>query len=198
MHVEDHPIEYGTFEGVIPEGYGAGIVMLWDVGTWKPEVADIDAALKKGDLKFTLDGYKLKGSWVLVRTGGRWGASSGSGEARSWLLIKHRDDWAGEVDITEFAPRSVKSDGDFEEILAADRPDVWTSNRPAKGGEAGEMLAKIIERAAALKAERSGSAAASAPARSKSAASASSPRKRMTAAKAAPKRRTARPVKRRT
>ena len=151
MHVEDHPIEYGTFEGVIPEGYGAGIVMLWDQGTWRPESDDIDAALKKGDLKFTLDGYKLKGSWVLVRTGGRYGSRSGSGDARSWLLIKHKDDWAGDVDITEFAPRSVKSDGDFEDILAADKPDVWHSHRPAKGGEAGEMLAKIIERAAALK-----------------------------------------------
>ena len=153
MHVEDHPIEYGTFEGVIPEGYGAGIVMLWDQGTWKPESPDVDAALKKGDLKFTLDGYKLKGSWVLVRTGGRWGGSSG-GEGRSWLLIKHRDDWAGDVDIIEFAPRSVKSDGDFEDILAADKPDVWKSNRPAKGGEAGEMLAKIIERAADLKRDK--------------------------------------------
>ena len=152
MHVEDHPLEYGTFEGVIPEGYGAGIVMLWDQGTWMPQVPDVDAALKKGDLKFTLDGYKLKGSWVLVRTGGRWGSSSG--DARSWLLIKHRDEWAGELDITEFAPRSVKSDGDFEDILAADRPEVWVSNRPVKTGEAGEMLAKIIERAAALKAER--------------------------------------------
>src|SRR3954447_24163738 len=151
MHVEDHPIEYGTFEGVIPEGYGAGIVMLWDQGTWTPEVADVDAALKKGDLKFTLDGFKLKGSWVLVRTGGRWGSGSGSGDGRSWLLIKHRDDWAGDVDITEFAPLSVKSQGDFEDILAADKPDVWESNRPAKGGEAGAMLATIIERAARLK-----------------------------------------------
>lgn len=150
MHVEDHPVEYGTFEGVIPEGYGAGIVMLWDQGTWIPEVEDVSAALAKGDLKFTLDGYKLKGSWVLVRTGGRYGSRSGDG-ARSWLLIKHRDDWAGDVDITEFAPRSVKSDGDFEDILAADTPDVWQSHRPAKGGEAGEMLAKVIERAAALK-----------------------------------------------
>jgi len=148
MHVEDHPIEYGTFEGVIPEGYGAGIVMLWDQGTWKPEVDDVDAALKKGDLKFTLDGYKLKGSWVLVRTGGRWAG----GDGKSWLLIKHRDEWSGDLDITEFAPRSVKSDGDFEDILAADRPDVWVSNRPAKTGEAGAMLAKIIERAAALRA----------------------------------------------
>jgi bifunctional non-homologous end joining protein LigD len=156
MHVEDHPIEYGTFEGVIPEGYGAGIVMLWDVGTWSPQVPDVEAALKKGDLKFTLDGYKLKGSWVLVRTG-RYGAS-GSGDGRSWLLIKHRDEWAGDVDITEFAPRSVKSEGDFEDILAADRPDVWVSHKPApaRGGEAGQMLAKIIERAAALKAEKEG------------------------------------------
>ena len=55
MHVEDHPIEYGDFEGVIPSGYGAGIVMLWDRGTWTPEVDDVEAALKKGDLKFTLD-----------------------------------------------------------------------------------------------------------------------------------------------
>jgi bifunctional non-homologous end joining protein LigD len=131
--------------------------MLWDQGTWRPESPDVDASLKKGDLKFTLDGYKLKGSWVLVRTGGRWGSSSsggGSGDARSWLLIKHRDDWAGELDITEFAPRSVKSDGDFEDILAADQPDVWISHKPApaRGGEAGAMLAKIIERAAKLKA----------------------------------------------
>ena len=156
MHVEDHPIEYGTFEGVIPEGYGAGIVMLWDQGTWTPEVPDVEAALKKGDLKFTLDGYKLKGSWVLVRTGGRYPGGSGD---RSWLLIKHRDEWAGEVDITEFAPKSVKSGGDFEDILAQDRPDVWESNRgggrPATGGEAGAMLAKIIERAAEIKAGHS-------------------------------------------
>jgi bifunctional non-homologous end joining protein LigD len=150
MHVEDHPVEYGTFEGVIPEGYGAGIVMLWDQGTWIPEVEDVGAALAKGDLKFTLDGYKLKGSWVLVRTGGRYGSRPG-GDARSWLLIKHRDDWAGDVDITEFAPRSVKSDGDFEDILAAGDPDVWESNRPARGGDAGAMFKTIIERAVRLR-----------------------------------------------
>ena len=156
MHVEDHPIDYGTFEGVIPSGYGAGIVMLWDVGTWNPEVEDIDAALKKGDLKFTLDGYKLKGSWVLVRTGG-WGGRSGGGDrasSRSWLLIKHRDEWAGDVDITEFAPKSVKSEGDFEDILAADNPDIWQTNRPAEGGATGTMLREIIEKAAQLKAGR--------------------------------------------
>jgi bifunctional non-homologous end joining protein LigD len=160
MHVEDHPIEYGDFEGVIPEGYGAGIVMLWDRGTWTPETDDIDAALKKGDLKFTLSGYKLKGSWVLVRTSGRYGGARGGDPNRTWLLIKHRDDWSGELDIAEFAPRSVKSDGDFEDILGGEAPAVWQSHRPAKGGEASEMLAKIIERAAKLK---SGSAGAPEP-----------------------------------
>ena len=153
MMVEDHPVEYGGFEGVIPEGYGAGIVMLWDRGTWTPQVDDVDAALKKGDLKFTLNGYKLKGSWVLVRTGGRYAGARGGGD-RTWLLIKHRDEWSGDLDITEFAPRSVKSDGDFEDILAEGTPAVWTSNRPAKGGDAGATLATIIERAAELKAKR--------------------------------------------
>ena len=154
MKVEDHPIEYGGFEGVIPEGYGAGIVMLWDRGTWTPEAEDVDAALTKGDLKFTLNGYKLKGSWVLVRTGGRYVGARGGGD-RSWLLIKHRDDWAGDLDIAEFAPRSVKSDGDFEDILAGENPAIWHTNRPAKGGDTGAMFATIIERAARLKAGRS-------------------------------------------
>jgi len=145
MHVEDHPLDYGEFEGVIPSGYGAGIVMLWDRGTWTPEVDDVDAALKKGDLKFTLDGYKLKGSWVLVRTkGARW---SSAGADRSWLLIKHRDDWAGNVDIAEFAPLSVKSGDDFADILSQNDPDIWRTNRPAQGGETGAMFEKIIARA---------------------------------------------------
>ncbi len=135
---------------MIPEGYGAGIVMLWDRGTWTPETTDVDAALRKGDLKFTLDGFKLKGSWVLVRTGGQRGRY-GSGDQRSWLLIKHRDEWSGDLDITEFAPRSVKSDGDFEDILGADTPEVWLSHRPAKGGDAGAMLAQIIEKVVRLK-----------------------------------------------
>ncbi len=151
MKTEDHPFDYGEFEGVIPEGYGAGIVMLWDKGTWTPEVDDVDAALKKGDLKLTLNGYKLKGSWVLVRTGGRY---PGGGGDRSWLLIKHRDEWSGDLDITEFAPKSVKSDGDFEDILAQDTPAIWQTNRPAKGGDAGAMFATIIGRAARLKADR--------------------------------------------
>jgi bifunctional non-homologous end joining protein LigD len=168
MHVEDHPFDYGEFEGVIPEGYGAGIVMLWDRGTWTPEADDVDAALKKGDLKFTLNGFKLKGSWVLVRTGGRYAGGRGGDPARSWLLIKHRDEWSGELDIAEFAPKSVKSGGDFEDILAEDTPAVWHSHRPATGGDAGAMLAQIIERAARLKAGNSRADAAPEKATAKS------------------------------
>ena len=161
MHVEDHPIEYGTFEGVIPSGYGAGIVMLWDQGTWTPEVDDVGAALKKGDLKFTLDGYKLKGSWVLVRTkGARW---SSGGADRSWLLIKHRDEWSGDLDITEFGPLSVKTNQDFPEILASESPDIWKSHKGG-GGETGAMLRQIIEKAAKLKADRTAEAEAAPPA----------------------------------
>ena len=150
MRVEDHPLDYGDFEGVIPEGYGAGIVMLWDQGTWSPEVDDVDAALERGDLKFTLNGVKLKGSWVLVRTRSR---SGGDGESRSWLLIKHRDQWAGNVDVTKL-DKSVKSFGNFEDILAQDNADIWESHRPAEGGEAGAMLKSIIANAAKIKAKR--------------------------------------------
>jgi bifunctional non-homologous end joining protein LigD len=175
MHVEDHPVDYGEFEGVIPSGYGAGIVMLWDVGTWTPESDDVDAALKKGDLKFTLNGYKLKGSWVLVRTRG-WGSSSRKGAASasagegktSWLLIKHKDEWAGDVDIAEFAPLSVKSEGDFADILSQGNPDIWRSNRPAEGGDTGKLFQSIVARAVALKEERQGRTAA--PAARKTAA----------------------------
>ncbi len=150
MQVEDHPLEYGSFEGVIPEGYGAGIVLLWDRGTWRPEVDDVDAALLKGELKFALDGDKLKGSWVLVRTAGAW---AGRGN-RSWLLIKHRDEWSGALDITAAAPLSVRSGGDFEDILASGAPEVWTAHGPARGGRTGTMLAAVIERAARLIASR--------------------------------------------
>src|ERR1700694_5483997 len=86
MRVEDHPVDYAGFEGVIPEGeYGGGTVMVWDKGTWTPESPDPAAALEKGDLKFSPAGKKLKGSWVLVRTRGFGGSSKAS-----WLLIKHR------------------------------------------------------------------------------------------------------------
>lgn len=148
MQTEDHPFDYGMFEGVIPEGYGAGIVMLWDHGTWEPESEDVDAALRKGDLKFRLDGYKLKGSWVIVKTRGYGGAPN------SWLLIKHRDDWSGPIDITEFAPHSVKTpNADFAEILQGKTPDLWLSNAPARGGETGAMFQKIIERALSMSAQ---------------------------------------------
>jgi len=99
MQTEDHPIEYNRFEGVIPEGeYGGGTVMIWDRGTWEPEVEDVEGAPAKGDLKFTLRGKKLKGSWVLVRM-----------RERQWLLIKHRDKVASTVDITALKPRSAVS-----------------------------------------------------------------------------------------
>jgi len=105
MQVEDHPLEYAGFEGVIPEGeYGGGTVMVWDRGDWVPEVADVEKALEKGDLKFTLHGKKLRGSWVLVRTRGYGGT-----EGRSWLLIKHRDQYASTIDIVADKPRSVMS-----------------------------------------------------------------------------------------
>src|SRR5688572_24467803 len=151
MHVEDHPIDYGEFEGVIPSGYGAGIVMLWDRGTWTPETDDVDAALAKGDLKMTLDGFKLKGSWVLVRTKG-WGARPGQKPAedgKSWLLIKHKDEWAGPIDITTFAPNSVKSGGRFRDILLQEAPDVWQSHKGGGTGSDAE-LRKIAEKVAAL------------------------------------------------
>ena len=150
MQVEDHPVAYGSFEGVIPEGYGAGIVMLWDIGTWKPESPDVDAALAKGDLKFRLNGYKLKGSWVLVRTRGY-----GGGSKPSWLLIKHRDEWAGPLDITEFAPLSVKTpNADLADILAADTPALWRSNPPAKTGDTGKLFQRIIATALDLRATK--------------------------------------------
>lgn len=120
MQVEDHPIDYGGFEGVIPEGeYGGGTVMLWDRGTWSPEVDDVDAALRKGDLKFTLHGKKLHGSWVLVRTNayGRKGRSS-------WLLIKHRDKFASKNDITVEKPRSVLSGKLLADIARANGGNV--------------------------------------------------------------------------
>jgi bifunctional non-homologous end joining protein LigD len=100
MQTEPHPMDYNHFEGVIPEGeYGGGTVMIWDNGTWEPESEDVGRALAKGQLKFRLHGKKLRGSWVLVRTGG----------PRSWLLIKHRDDAASSDDVTLTRPLSVVS-----------------------------------------------------------------------------------------
>ncbi|HEY3118049.1 MAG TPA: DNA polymerase ligase N-terminal domain-containing protein [Chloroflexota bacterium] len=134
--VEDHPVEYQDFEGVIPEGeYGGGTVMIWDRGTWEPEVPEVDAALDKGDLKFTLKGKKLRGSWVLVRTRG---FPPGSGRP-SWLLIKHRDRYASTEDITIAKPRSAatrrslagiaKAGGGNVEKAAAGDPPAATTRR---------------------------------------------------------------------
>src|SRR5690242_9408173 len=84
MQVEDHPVEYGAFEGIIPEGeYGGGTVLLWDRGTWEP-LGDAREDYRKGRLKFRLHGDKLRGGWMLVRTGGR----SSERDARHWLLFK--------------------------------------------------------------------------------------------------------------
>jgi hypothetical protein len=88
---------------------------------------------------------------VLVKTSGGYGGRAGQ-PGRSWLLIKHRDDWAGPIDITTFAPHSVKTpDADLADILAADDPDVWHSHAPAKGGDTGEMFKRIIQRALEIK-----------------------------------------------
>jgi bifunctional non-homologous end joining protein LigD len=119
--VEDHPLEYGNFEGVIPEGeYGGGTVMLWDRGTWTPEDPDVDAALEKGELKFTLQGEKLRGSWVLVRTKLGYGGS----KKPQWLLIKHRDRYASTDDILFEKPRSVLTKRLLSEIARDDGGDV--------------------------------------------------------------------------
>jgi bifunctional non-homologous end joining protein LigD len=113
MQVEDHPIDYSDFEGAIPAGeYGGGTVMIWDTGSWTPEVPGVDAALNKGDLKFTLHGKKLGGSWVLVRTRG-FGRNASK---PSWILIKHRDAYASEDDITLEQPRSAISGRTLAEI----------------------------------------------------------------------------------
>jgi bifunctional non-homologous end joining protein LigD len=119
--VEDHPVEYADFEGVIPEGeYGGGTVMVWDQGTWVPEQEDVGAALQKGDLKFTLRGKKLMGSWVLVRTRG-----FGKNPTRSsWLLIKHRDRYASADDITAKEPYSAASGRLLAEIARDQGGDV--------------------------------------------------------------------------
>ncbi len=148
MQVEDHPSEYGDFEGIIPDGYGAGVVLLWDRGTWEPQVEDVDAALRQGDLKLRLDGYKLKGSWALVRTKGSPRRGHDARDAgRSWLLIKHRDDWSSrDLDITAFAPLSVKSEGDFADILEQQLPAVWTSNPGARSVGSLESLTKIVKK----------------------------------------------------
>ena len=119
VHVEDHPVEYGDFEGTIPKGeYGGGTVMLWDTGTWEP-VGDAHHGLEKGELKFRLAGERLRGGWVLVHTRG-----SGDDEENQWLLIKERDEEArpGEPDPWGPDDRSVSTGRTMEEIAAGRAP----------------------------------------------------------------------------
>jgi bifunctional non-homologous end joining protein LigD len=119
--VEDHPLDYAFFEGAIPEGeYGGGTVMLWDKGTWVPDSEDAGAALDRGELKFTLRGKKLKGSWVLVRTRG-FGKKP---DRSSWLLIKHRDRYASTKDVAESEPYSVASHRLLADIARDEGGDV--------------------------------------------------------------------------
>jgi bifunctional non-homologous end joining protein LigD len=136
MQTEDHPIEYAKFEGIIPEGqYGGGTVMIWDSGTWTPEVADVDAAMKKGDLKFRLDGKKLQGSWVLVRIRAREGGRP------PWLLIKHRDEFASSEDIAEKEPRSVVSKRILAEIARDEGGDIVK----AATGDPPALIKKLLK-----------------------------------------------------
>jgi bifunctional non-homologous end joining protein LigD len=137
MQVEDHPIEYNAFEGIIPEGeYGGGTVMIWDRGVWEPEKPDVDAALARGELKFSLEGEKLHGSWVLVRTKGRQGGSK-----PAWLLIKHRDEWVSREDVAELAPRSVVSGRLLIEIARDEGGNV----EKAADGDPPALLREMLE-----------------------------------------------------
>jgi bifunctional non-homologous end joining protein LigD len=128
VHVEDHPLDYAMFEGIIPKGqYGGGTVLLWDRGTWEP-VGDAHAMLRAGNLKFLLRGEKLHGKYALVKIKERRG---GPDDARNWLLIKERDGEArpeAQLDITAARAESVATQRTMEEI-AADPTHVWHSNR---------------------------------------------------------------------
>ena len=162
VEVEDHPLDYGDFEGTIPKGeYGGGTVMLWDRGFWAPEGnGDVDAALRKGDLKFTLAGGKLQGSWVLVRMRN----DRERGKRNNWLLIKHKDDFDrkdGESILEQ--DRSIASGRSMEEIAAGKgrgpRPfmapgnkavgrnpaAIWHSNKGAKTNRSKSSSAKLQE-----------------------------------------------------
>src|SRR5262245_49885417 len=128
MHVEDHPVDYGSFEGIIPKGeYGGGTVMLWDRGEWEP-VGDARKDYESGKLKFRLHGQKLRGQWMLVRT--RGGQRDGrDGEARQWLWFKERDDEARPSEAGEIIdemPLSVRTGRSMDEI-ASDRDWVWNT-----------------------------------------------------------------------
>jgi bifunctional non-homologous end joining protein LigD len=141
MQVEDHPVAYGSFEGVIASGYGAGIVMLWDAGVWSPLDDDVDAALVAGRLSFMIRATKLNGRWSLIRTR-RPGRPS-------WLLIKVQDAYASRREVTSARPHSVNGSVDFPAILAREDREPWPDGPPV-GGEAGDLLRSIIVRARRL------------------------------------------------
>jgi bifunctional non-homologous end joining protein LigD len=128
MEVEDHPIEYNTFEGTIPKGqYGGGTVMVWDRGTYEPEAGGGAQALRdgyeRGDLKFVMHGKRLVGGWVLVRM------RRDDSDRAQWLLIKHRDEMAdASRDVVAEETTSVATGRTMDEIGARARL-VWTSNR---------------------------------------------------------------------
>ncbi len=132
VQVEDHPMEYGGFEGVIPKGqYGGGTVMLWDNGTWEPQPGhtDIDEGLRTGSLKFIMHGTKMKGKWALIRMGGKFANAS----KPNWLLIKEHDDYErseSDPPVTEAEPNSVVTGRSIEQI-AASEDHVWHSKHTA-------------------------------------------------------------------
>ncbi|QQR37002.1 DNA ligase D [Devosia oryziradicis] len=117
VRVEDHPLDYGSFEGTIPEGeYGGGTVMLWDEGTWEP-LGDPHASLEAGDLKMRIHGHRMKGEWVLVHMKGRDSKRKSGPPRENWLLIKHRDDYARDHEtLTERFTKSVSSGRDLDGI----------------------------------------------------------------------------------
>ena len=139
MEVEDHPLEYGAFEGVIPAGeYGGGTVMVWDRGIWIPQGDPVEG-YARGHLKFTLEGEKLKGGWALVRTHGS--KAGGKPGHAAWLLIKEKDAYArpGNGSVVDRAPDSVMSGRSVDEISRA-RERVWRSRLSARANvEAGAV-----------------------------------------------------------
>jgi bifunctional non-homologous end joining protein LigD len=141
VQVEDHPIEYGGFEGIIPQGqYGGGTVMVWDQGTWKPQPGfeDVTAALRDGELKFEMNGMKLKGKWVLVRMASKTSSKWGNSSKPNWLLIKEHDSFKrgpGDKAIVDEQPNSVVTGRSIEQI-AAQEDHVWNSKETAKPGQA--------------------------------------------------------------
>jgi bifunctional non-homologous end joining protein LigD len=138
MQVEDHPIDYNTFEGTIPKGeYGGGTVMLWDRGTYTSDTADsadkeedaIREGLRRGDLKITFHGDRLHGSFALIRM--KYSRDGSSSSKPQWLLIKHRDEYATKEDVVADNMTSVETGRTMEEI-AEGKSRVWHSNREAK------------------------------------------------------------------